>query len=336
MRAAVYGACLRPLLSTACGLSLVFSSSFRFIAWITAISLASFFWFRASNSNLNQSAKATEDKTNFVIQHKPNSAGSFSRLVDDTLKSTYGTNLVNADGYFALLTCFWLSAAQLHLLRGCCHCPRCAVFLSSLAPGHNKNITKWALLKMTLLERDSWHLKPYSVRVGSILVRIYFCLPMTHQIHLRVKQNEDMPFSYSQIWWILTFGCEECLSYLEMIQQISGDRKRSTNHHLWYILSIKQKHTHKISIETRNVNMGHLGYVTTYSTSQNAERPFVDVHDGVVLSLVTIDLLWSIKSCRCSTSQVQTKLQDHGNETHLIKVQPHYNVWLHCKFVHCL
>jgi len=34
--------------STACALS----SSCRFMAWITAISLASFFWFLASNSNL--------------------------------------------------------------------------------------------------------------------------------------------------------------------------------------------------------------------------------------------------------------------------------------------
>lgn len=51
-----------PLQSTACGLSFVFSSSFRFIAWITAISLASFFWFRASNSNLNQTVGVTEHK----------------------------------------------------------------------------------------------------------------------------------------------------------------------------------------------------------------------------------------------------------------------------------
>lgn len=73
----VYGVCLMPLLSTACGLSFVFSSSFRFIAWITAISLASFFWFRASNSNLNQTMGVTEHKTNFLIQHKPNSVRSF-------------------------------------------------------------------------------------------------------------------------------------------------------------------------------------------------------------------------------------------------------------------
>lgn len=55
----VHGACLGPLLITAWGLSLVFSSSFRFMAWITAISLASFFWFLASNSNLNQTKETT-------------------------------------------------------------------------------------------------------------------------------------------------------------------------------------------------------------------------------------------------------------------------------------
>lgn len=55
----VHGACLGPLLITAWGLSLVFSSSFRFMAWITAISLASFFWFLASNSNLNQTKEIT-------------------------------------------------------------------------------------------------------------------------------------------------------------------------------------------------------------------------------------------------------------------------------------
>lgn len=132
-----------PLLSTACGLSFVFSSSFRFIAWITAISLASFFWFRASNSNLNQTVG--------VKEHKPISWFSTSQTLSvhftlrrRMLKSTCATYVVNADRYFALLTCFWLSSAQLHPLWGCFHCRQCAVFLSSLAPGYDENITKWA------------------------------------------------------------------------------------------------------------------------------------------------------------------------------------------------
>lgn len=50
--------------STACSLSLAFSSSRRFMAWITAISLISLFWFLASNSSL---AGTGRNKTSIAL-----------------------------------------------------------------------------------------------------------------------------------------------------------------------------------------------------------------------------------------------------------------------------
>lgn len=78
-----------------------------------------------------------------------------------------------------------------------------------------------------------------------------------------------------------------------------------------------------------------------YSTSQDAERSLMDIHDWVVFPFVTIHLLKNMKKVEmCMKRQGDVKLshtdkKTKQKETHLIKVQPHYNVWLFCELMHC-
>lgn len=80
----------------------------------------------------------------------------------------------------------------------------------------------------------------------------------------------------------------------------------------------------------------------TYPTSQDAKRSLMDIHNGIVFPFVTIHLLkhmlkeeiynipfiWGNRECL-------TWMQKFSKEIYLIKVQPHYDVWLFCELMHC-
>lgn len=49
-------------------------------------------------------------------------------------------------------------------------------------------------LRITVLHKGGECLESYSIRVRSVLVRIYFCLPMTYKIHLWIKRCAVLSF----------------------------------------------------------------------------------------------------------------------------------------------
>lgn len=71
-----------------------------------------------------------------------------------------------------------------------------------------------------------------------------------------------------------------------MVQQVFGDSERRSDHHFRDVLRTRGRS--QAAGGTCQTKGGGGG---TYPTGQDAERPLVDVHDGVVFPFVTIHLL---------------------------------------------
>lgn len=88
------------------------------------------------------------------------------------------------------------------------------------------------------------------------------------------------------VFLLLLLLFSESFTYFEMVQQIFSDRKRRSDHHLRDVLRTRpQSETVGFTCETEEEGGG------TYPTGQDAERPLVDVHYGVVFPFVAIHLL---------------------------------------------
>lgn len=89
----------------------------------------------------------------------------------------------------------------------------------------------------------------YSIRVRAVPARVYFCPPVTHKIHLRIKNQN------ASAWFILRISAPqplwEGLAYFEMVQQIFSDCKRRSDHHFRDVLRTRtQSQTVGLRCET--------------------------------------------------------------------------------------
>lgn len=93
-------------------------------------------------------------------------------------------------------------------------------------------------LWITVFHRGGECLDSYSIRVWSILVRIYFCLSMAYKINLGMKRCPILFIFFNcreHYYVVVKDNCATC-TYLEMVQQIFCDCKGCTNHHFWHVL----------------------------------------------------------------------------------------------------
>lgn len=139
------------------------------MAWITAISLASFFWFLASNSNLESSGREDVRRCETTREF-------------DTL--------LRAFILAGRLLLFFLPVFDYPLYDGiggeavpAVHDPQDSSpprLLDVNKTGPNENESDYS-------NASGWG--SYSIRVRSIPARVYFCPPMTNKIHLWKKKK---------------------------------------------------------------------------------------------------------------------------------------------------